>query len=207
MHLSSLLAQAAFLGLVVFSKRSLASLVYTRPATPNAQLELQLASTINDTNFIIPGGSPFFYMEDPTGDPFTIGSISMTPNPCQIGINCSIEVRGGFATDLPSLDLDLEIDINPPGGQSIEKIVVSKDNACDWLKVKQIYREACPPKKGFASLNMEMVLARGWVKEGIYSLDLKLISGDKQLTHIGARIKLVDYGPNLNATTANVETA
>ncbi|KAL8635657.1 MAG: hypothetical protein Q9228_006874, partial [Teloschistes exilis] len=164
MHLSSLLAQAPFLGLLIFGKTSVASLVYTRPATPNAELALQLASRINDTNLIIPGGSPFFYMEDPMGDPFSIISITMSPNPCQIGINCSIEVRGGFTSDLPSLDLDLEIDARPPDGQFM-KIVVAKDNACDWLKLKQAYRDGCPPKKGFVSLNWEMMLARGWVME------------------------------------------
>lgn len=36
---------------------------------------------------------------------------------------------------------------------------------------------------------------------------MKLMSGDKQLTHVGAKIKMVDYGSNLNATTADVETA
>lgn len=80
------------------------------------------------------------------------------------GINCSIEVRGGFTSDLPSLDLDLEIDARPPDGQFM-KIVVAKDNACDWVQLKQLYRSGCPPKKGFASMTMEMALARGWVME------------------------------------------
>lgn len=80
------------------------------------------------------------------------------------GINCSIEVRGQFASDLPSLDLDLEIDARLPDGQFM-KIVMAKDNACDWLKMKQLYRDGCPPKRGFASLNLEMMLARGWVME------------------------------------------
>ncbi|KAL8628189.1 hypothetical protein Q9189_006125 [Teloschistes chrysophthalmus] len=122
------------------------------------------------------------------------------------GINCSIEVRGQFASDLPSLDLDLEIDARLPDGQFM-KIVMAKDNACDWLKMKQLYRDGCPPKRGFASLNLEMMLARGWVMEAVYAFDVKLMSGDKKLTHVGARFKMVDYGPNLNATTANVETA
>ncbi|KAI4246699.1 MAG: hypothetical protein LQ352_006320, partial [Teloschistes flavicans] len=83
MRLSSVLPQAAVLGLMIFSKTSMASLVYTRPARPNEQLALQLASRINDTNRVIQGGSPFFYMEDPTGDPFVILTITMSPNPCQ----------------------------------------------------------------------------------------------------------------------------
>lgn len=45
------------------------------------------------------------------------------------------------------------------------KIAVVKDNACDWLDLKQVYRSGCPPKKGYAIMTMEMALVRGWVME------------------------------------------
>lgn len=61
-----------------------ATILYRRPAPFNAELALQINRMMNDTNTVIPGGSPFFYMEDPTDNAFTIASISMSPTPCQM---------------------------------------------------------------------------------------------------------------------------
>ena len=77
---------------------STASLLYRRPAPFDARLALQIQDRMNETNAVIPGGSPFFYMEDPSGHLFTIISITMSPSPCQMYSNPFAQIRWHYRT-------------------------------------------------------------------------------------------------------------
>ncbi|KAL8753885.1 MAG: hypothetical protein Q9184_005284 [Pyrenodesmia sp. 2 TL-2023] len=139
---------------------------------------------MNETNTVIPGGSPFFYMDDPADDIFAISSISMSPTPCT------------FRENLPSIELDFEIDVRLKDGQSA-KILAVKDDVCRWATMEQPGGlSKCPPRKGPAVLKTSMSLARGFIIEATYFIDLQLTSGNRKLTHIGAQITLTDPDPN-----------
>jgi len=84
MHFLTIAAHAASISISIYSEMSAASIVYNRPAVLTPQLALQIMDNINNAGNVIPGGSPFFYMEDPANNLFTISSISMTPTPCQM---------------------------------------------------------------------------------------------------------------------------
>ncbi|KAL8773874.1 MAG: hypothetical protein Q9209_001304 [Squamulea sp. 1 TL-2023] len=120
----------------------------------------------------------------------------MSPTPCQIGLPCSIEARGIFRENLPSINLDFDIEVRLKNGQSA-KILAVRDNMCQWATLEQAggpYR--CPPQKGPATLKTRMDLVRGWIMEATYFIDLKLTSKDRVLTHLGAQITLTDLDPN-----------
>ncbi|KAL8677308.1 MAG: hypothetical protein Q9224_007203 [Gallowayella concinna] len=159
------LATAALVGILAYMPTTEASVLYRRPALFNAALALQIQKQINVTDAVIPGGSPFFYMEDPADHVFTITSIAMSPTPCQIGLPCSIEARGAFQQDLPSIDLDFDIQARLKNGQSATLIAV-KDNMCEWATMKQPGGSSkCPPRKGPVMLETSMNLVRGWIME------------------------------------------
>lgn len=84
MHFLTIAAHAASISTSIYSGMSAASIEYHRPAVLTPQLALQIMANINNTGNVIPGGSPFFYLEDPAKNLFTISSISMTPTPCQM---------------------------------------------------------------------------------------------------------------------------
>lgn len=54
--------------------------------TPVEAPNLLLKSTIDNAtianSMVIPGGSPFFYLDDPKDNIFAVESIAMTPTPC-----------------------------------------------------------------------------------------------------------------------------
>ncbi len=56
------------------------------PKPFDEQLALRIISKGDESNYgaAIPGGSPFFYMEYPRNDLFSIFRIDVTPNPCQM---------------------------------------------------------------------------------------------------------------------------
>ncbi|KAL8801415.1 MAG: hypothetical protein Q9182_004479 [Xanthomendoza sp. 2 TL-2023] len=215
MYFQNLVATSTLIGMLAYTPTGGASVLYRRPALFNAELALQIQQKINGTNTAIPGGSPFFYMEDPANHVFAITSISMSPTPCQIGLPCSIEARGTFRQDLPSIDLDFDIEARLKNGQSA-KLIAVRDNLCQWATMKQPGGSAkCPPRTGPAMLQTSMDLARGWIPEvsssifwgfpldeltetrqGTFFVDLKLLSGTRVLTHLGAQITLTDADPN-----------
>ena len=84
MRLSRNSFATAILGTLSLLRLSAASLYYVRPSKPNMDLRLAIASHLNNTADVIPGGSPFFYMEDPKKHGFKIESITVTPTPCQM---------------------------------------------------------------------------------------------------------------------------
>ncbi|KAL8896603.1 MAG: hypothetical protein Q9207_007636 [Kuettlingeria erythrocarpa] len=196
-----------------------ATVLYRRPAPFNAELALQINTMMNDTNTVIPGGSPFFYMDDPTDNVFTLASISVSPTPCQMylsppsepqtenlgvstnvdfdrGLPCSIEARGTFQENLPSIELDFDIEVLLKDGQTAKMLAV-KDDVCNWATVEQPgVTSSCPPQKGPAVITTSMSLGRGFIMEATYFIDLQLTSGNRKLTHVGAQITLTDPDPN-----------
>ncbi|KAL9597808.1 MAG: hypothetical protein Q9219_004885 [cf. Caloplaca sp. 3 TL-2023] len=177
---------------------STATLQYRRPAPPNAQQILNIQTAANLTTNVIPGGSPFFYLNDPTHDLLSLASISMTPTPCQIGFPCALSASGTFTQDLPTIDLSFDIQARRKTGQSAQILAV-RDKLCDWATIDQAGGRrsgGCAARKGAATIKTSMDLARGWIMEATYFIDLKLTSGDRVLTHVGAQITLVDHNPN-----------
>lgn len=79
MLLPGSLAKVAFLSLMAGLN---ARTIYERPSTPNAQIVASIDKAVTGNSVIIPGGSPFFYLDDPAENVFVIDSISMTPTPC-----------------------------------------------------------------------------------------------------------------------------
>ncbi|KAG6991345.1 hypothetical protein G7Y79_00053g088280 [Physcia stellaris] len=159
---------------------------------------------VNNTADVIPGGSPFFYLEDPKNNGFQIQSISVTPTPCQIGLPCTIEAKGEFQSDLSKIELNFEVEARFKGGHS-GKVLTRKDDLCDWATVRQAGRSQCPPNKGSATITTELLLASFVVPEATYDIDLNLTSGNTLLTHVGARVKLED-ADKLVADTNPAET-
>lgn len=181
---------------LTFSQLSFASLLYRRPAPSNLQLVHNIQNAINGTDNVIPGGSPFFYMDDPANNLFSIASISMTPTPCQIGFPCALQASGTFRQDLATIDLSFDIEARLGTGQSAQMLAI-RDKLCDWATVEQPNGlSGCPPRHGPAIIKTSMDLARGWIMEATYFIDLKLTSGDRMLTHVGAQITLTDADPN-----------
>ncbi|KAL8761133.1 MAG: hypothetical protein Q9184_002718, partial [Pyrenodesmia sp. 2 TL-2023] len=164
MHLLARQSLVATFITITHIQTSAARLLYSRPAALNAQLALQIEENMNDPSNVIPGGSPFFYMEDPNRNLFTIESITMTPTPCQIGIPCALEAKVMFYLDFPSFDFDASVEARLPDGQAM-KIIVIEDDLCEWVTLKQGSISQCPPRQGAATLSYGLQLARGWVME------------------------------------------
>ena len=79
MLLSGSFAKTAFLAVMAGSN---ARTIYERPSTPNQRVVTSIDEAVAGNSLVIPGGSPFFYLDDPAENVFAIDSISMTPNPC-----------------------------------------------------------------------------------------------------------------------------
>ena len=59
-----------------------AGLTFTRPAQPDNQMIMSIEQSVNQTSKVIPGGSPFFYLDDPSSDDeLKIETLFITPNP------------------------------------------------------------------------------------------------------------------------------
>ncbi|KAL8896605.1 MAG: hypothetical protein Q9207_007638 [Kuettlingeria erythrocarpa] len=102
-------------------------------------------------------------MDDPADNLFSIFSISVTPTPCQIGLPCAIQAKGTFRQDLPSIDLSFDIEALLPTGESAQMLAV-RDNLCEWATLEQPGNPAsCPPRRGAATLEMSMDIARGFI--------------------------------------------
>ncbi|KAL8724570.1 MAG: hypothetical protein Q9166_007880 [cf. Caloplaca sp. 2 TL-2023] len=112
------------------------------------------------------------------------------------GLPCSIEARGILRQDLPSIDLDFDITVRLKNGQSA-KLIAVRDDVCQWATMEQPGGSSkCSPRKGPATLKTSMNLVRGWIMEATYFIDLKLTSGNRVLTHVGAQVTLTDPDPN-----------
>ena len=73
---------SAFFTILSLWHLTAASVSYNRPAVLNPNLLSRLQSGLSVGNAVIPGGSAFFYMEDPANNLFKISTLSVTPRRC-----------------------------------------------------------------------------------------------------------------------------
>ncbi|KAL9601245.1 MAG: hypothetical protein Q9219_002650 [cf. Caloplaca sp. 3 TL-2023] len=189
--------------LLAFASLASSSITYHRPAALNTQLISQIETASNNSNNIIPGGSPFIYIEDPAKNGFSISSISVTPTPCSIGLPCELEAKGTFRDTFDAIHLSLDISVRLKSGGIPGRIIAVRDDLCEWATVKQGSRVSCPPRAGVATVGFGLDLVPWFVKEGTYWIDLKLEGGGRLLTHIGALFRLEDLDPDRGATATS----
>lgn len=77
---------------------------------------------------------------------------------------CAIEAKGIFHQDLKSIKLDFDLEATYTDGK-VGRMIVEKENLCDWMTLEQAGRSNCPPQNGPVTIGTELELARGWVKE------------------------------------------
>lgn len=191
MNLRKCLIHATSLIALAYTTLSEAIIHHPQLSPPNtlsrSPIDLALLNTTT-TNEVIPGGSPFFYLQDPTNNRFRLSSLAMSPTPCIINQPCSLSAKGSFLDFLPTITISLSVDIRLSYGYWYRVVTIEDQDMCEWATVKQGVRTKCPPRRGMAVLDMGFRLGHGDLGSGTYFIDVKLTSGEMLLTHIGAQI-------------------
>ena len=70
----------------LFVRNQAAQFMYDWPQPFDERLALQIGTSSSRSNYgaVLPGGSPFYYLENPRNDLWRLRDAQISPNPCQM---------------------------------------------------------------------------------------------------------------------------